>query len=39
VAKHNVGSLRILEKCGFAIVGERGPEPGDDVEELIFRLG
>ncbi len=41
VAKHNVGSLRVLEKCGFIIVGEdlvafdTGP---DEVEEWILRL-
>jgi RimJ/RimL family protein N-acetyltransferase len=41
VAKHNIGSLRVLEKCGFAIVGEdrwpsgKGP---DDVEEWILKL-
>lgn len=39
VARHNVGSIRVLEKCGFALVGERGPEPDDDVEELLLRLG
>jgi RimJ/RimL family protein N-acetyltransferase len=27
VAKHNAGSLRVLEKCGFAVCGEEG----DDV--------
>lgn len=42
VAKHNVASVRVLEKCGFTIVGEdkgdsggRGPA----VEELILKLG
>jgi RimJ/RimL family protein N-acetyltransferase len=42
VAKHNVASIRVLEKCGFAISGEgvadadaRGPQ----VEELILKLG
>jgi len=35
-AKHNVGSLRVLEKCGFVVHGE-GTIPGDDaVEELIL---
>ena len=35
VAKHNVGSLRVLAKCGFTIVGE---ESGDDVERFVLRL-
>ena len=26
VAKHNIGSKRVLEKCGFALVGEEGNE-------------
>lgn len=37
VATSNVGSIRVLEKCGFAAVGE--PTPGaDGVEELLMRL-
>ena len=39
VAKHNTGSIRVLEQCGFALAGERGPEPDDEVEELLLRLG
>jgi RimJ/RimL family protein N-acetyltransferase len=36
VAKHNLGSVRVLEKCGFEQVGEvRG---GDGVDEWIMRL-
>jgi len=40
VAKHNVGSRRVLEKCGFKVIGEdrymnRGRE---DVEEFILKL-
>jgi RimJ/RimL family protein N-acetyltransferase len=35
VAKHNVASIRVLEKCGFMISGE---ERAGDVEELIMRL-
>ena len=31
VAKHNVGSIRVLEKCGFAVVGE---EEGEYVLQL-----
>jgi len=41
VAKHNLGSRRVLEKCGFVVIGEDrwqsgySPEP---IEELILRL-
>ena len=42
VAVHNVGSIRVLEKCGFRRdrVQEAGaPAPDDDgIEELIFVL-
>jgi RimJ/RimL family protein N-acetyltransferase len=36
VAKDNPGSIRVLEKCGFEVVGERRD---GDVEELLFELG
>jgi RimJ/RimL family protein N-acetyltransferase len=37
VATHNAGSIRVLEKCGFAPTGKT--EVGDDgVEELLFEL-
>ncbi len=41
VAKHNLGSLRVLQKCGFAIVGdESSPTPeGAPIEEWILKLG
>ena len=32
VAKHNTASLRVLEKCGFRVIGE-------EVEEFILALG
>lgn len=35
VAKHNVGSLRVLEKCGFTIAGE---SKLGGVDELILVL-
>jgi RimJ/RimL family protein N-acetyltransferase len=35
VAKHNPGSLRVLQKCGFEIVAE---ERVDDVDEFVLRL-
>jgi RimJ/RimL family protein N-acetyltransferase len=42
VAKHNLGSLRVLEKCGFTIDGEgivpcEAGEP--EIEEFILLLG
>lgn len=40
-AKDHVASLRVLEKCGFAIIGEdRGfsNARGEEVEEYILRL-
>ena len=37
VAKHNVGSLRVLEKCGFTVVGES--KLGDVDELILFREG
>jgi RimJ/RimL family protein N-acetyltransferase len=40
VAKDNAASLRVLEKCGFAISGQdRLPDADDDdVEELVLKL-
>ncbi|HET9912455.1 MAG TPA: GNAT family N-acetyltransferase [Anaerolineales bacterium] len=41
VAKHNVGSRRVLEKCGFAVSGEGSyfsEALGKNVEEYILRL-
>jgi RimJ/RimL family protein N-acetyltransferase len=41
VAKHNIGSLRVLEKCGFIICGaEQGVADarGNQVDEIILRL-
>jgi RimJ/RimL family protein N-acetyltransferase len=40
-AKDNVGSLRILEKCGFRIVGEDkgyAKARGQEIEEVHFQL-
>jgi RimJ/RimL family protein N-acetyltransferase len=39
--KDNAGSLRVLEKCGFAIIGEDkgfANGRGEEVEEFILRL-
>ena len=39
VVKHNVGSIRVLEKCGFSLEREDGVEVvGKDVAELVFVL-
>jgi RimJ/RimL family protein N-acetyltransferase len=39
VAKHNVASIRVLEKCGFVLcakpTGDLG-EPADGIEELVY---
>jgi len=42
VAKHNLGSQRVLEKCGFTIIG-KGVVPadttgGEPIEEYLFSL-
>ncbi len=42
VAKHNVASIRVLEKCGFVLSGEEsGPSdvPSEEVEAFILILG
>jgi RimJ/RimL family protein N-acetyltransferase len=42
VAKHNVASIRLLEKCGFTITGQddgSSDAPGAHVEELVLTLG
>jgi RimJ/RimL family protein N-acetyltransferase len=41
VAVHNVGSIRVLEKCGFRrdrVQEAKAPAPDDGVEEFIFVL-
>ncbi len=41
VAKHNIASIRVLEKCGFKISGEDkavATAGGEEVEELILKL-
>jgi RimJ/RimL family protein N-acetyltransferase len=40
VARHNVGSIRVLEKCGFEVPDDEPQPPPhpDDVEELLLRL-
>ena len=42
VAKDNLGSRRVLEKCGFKIIGESkgfANARGQEIEELILELG
>jgi RimJ/RimL family protein N-acetyltransferase len=41
VAVHNVGSIRVLEKCGFVRDHEeeaKAPPPEDGIEEYVFVL-
>jgi RimJ/RimL family protein N-acetyltransferase len=40
VAKHNIASRRVLEKCGFTVIGEdKYMNPaGEQVEEFILKL-
>ena len=41
VARHNVGSIRVLEKCGFRrdrVQEAKAPAPDDGIEEFIFVL-
>ena len=41
VVKHNVGSIRVLEKCGFRrdrVQEAQASAPDDAIEELIFVL-
>ena len=42
VAKHNVGSIRVLEKCQFRVIGEKRSHAnarGMEIEELVLELG
>lgn len=42
VAKHNIASQRVLEKCGFMVAGEGEGfinARGERVEEIILKLG
>jgi RimJ/RimL family protein N-acetyltransferase len=40
VIKHNVASIRVLQKCGFVITGrEKSPDAtGTEIEEIILTL-
>ena len=39
VAKHNIASIRVLQKCGFTMVGEIVPSDGAPGAELVLTLG
>jgi RimJ/RimL family protein N-acetyltransferase len=42
VAKDNLGSRRVLEKCGFTIIGESkgfANARGQEIDELLLELG
>jgi len=41
VATHNTGSIRVLQKCGFAVTDEEDGSPGpidDGIEDVILKL-
>jgi RimJ/RimL family protein N-acetyltransferase len=38
VATHNIGSIRVLERCGFERTGEPTPAGADGVRELLLKL-
>ena len=41
VVEHNVGSIRVLEKCGFRrdrVQEAQAPTPDDGIEELVYVL-
>ena len=38
VAAHNVGSIRVLEKCGFLTVSHEQPQQSDGVAEVLLAL-
>jgi RimJ/RimL family protein N-acetyltransferase len=38
VATHNIGSIRVLEKCGFERTGDSAPAGADGVQELLMKL-
>jgi RimJ/RimL family protein N-acetyltransferase len=39
VAVHNIGSIRVLEKCGFRTVAQESQHPADGVAEVPMILG
>ncbi len=39
VAVHNVGSIRVLEKCGFRRADQENPQHADGAAEVLMALG
>jgi RimJ/RimL family protein N-acetyltransferase len=39
IAIHNVGSIRVLEKCGFRTVAQENEQHADGVAEVLMTLG
>ena len=39
VAVHNVGSIRVLEKCGFCTAAQENQQHADGVAEVLMTLG
>jgi RimJ/RimL family protein N-acetyltransferase len=39
VAVHNIGSIRVLEKCGFRTVAQESPQHAGPVAEILMTLG
>jgi RimJ/RimL family protein N-acetyltransferase len=38
VVKHNLGSIRVLAKCGFERLAEgEGPDPDTEADEFVLR--
>jgi RimJ/RimL family protein N-acetyltransferase len=41
VVRHNPASIRVLQKCGFVVIGEESfpGRDGQPVTEVVLRLG
>jgi RimJ/RimL family protein N-acetyltransferase len=38
VVRHNLGSIRVLEKCGFERLADgEGPDPDPEADEFVLR--
>jgi RimJ/RimL family protein N-acetyltransferase len=38
VAEHNVGSVKVLEKCGFVVAAHESPSDSHGINYLVLRL-
>ncbi|CAN5669361.1 GNAT family N-acetyltransferase [soil metagenome] len=38
VAEHNIGSIRVLEKCGFTFSGDQPQPQADEVRHVVMEL-